>query len=116
MFLFILFFFDLQKACGSLKNLLKIRGGVDGDEPQQTDSEDALNLVTTDAEPTTDYDGKQSLDAATSSIEPLKKASTDMKQKMSSQVDKLDSLLTKAENAQYSMAHQNKQIKSFLAK
>lgn len=41
-------------------------------------------------------------------------AQQDMQQKMSSGLDKLDSLLTKTENAQASMAHQNKQMKSFL--
>lgn len=38
----------------------------------------------------------------------------DMQQQMSSGIDKLDSLLTKTENAQYSMAHQTKQMKSFM--
>lgn len=38
----------------------------------------------------------------------------DMQQKMSSGIDKLDALLTKTENAQNSMAHQTKQMKTFL--
>lgn len=33
-----------------------------------------------------------------------------------SSLDKLDSILDKAENAQYSMAHQNKQMKKFINK
>jgi hypothetical protein len=37
-------------------------------------------------------------------------------EQINSQVDKLDSLLTKADNAQYSMDHQNKQMKRFLNK
>ncbi|XP_001602420.1 uncharacterized protein LOC100118458 [Nasonia vitripennis] len=39
---------------------------------------------------------------------------TDLNAKVGSHLDKLDSLITKAENAQYSMKHQNKQMKSFL--
>lgn len=38
----------------------------------------------------------------------------DINEKMGSQLDKLDSLITKAENAQYSMQHQTKQMKKFL--
>lgn len=37
-----------------------------------------------------------------------------MQEKMSCQFDKLDAMINKAENAQYSMSHQNKQMKSFL--
>lgn len=39
---------------------------------------------------------------------------TDINEKMGSHLDKLDSLITKAENAQYSMQHQSKQMRSFL--
>lgn len=39
---------------------------------------------------------------------------TDLNAKVGSHLDKLDSLITKAENAQYSMKHQTKQMKSFL--
>lgn len=46
----------------------------------------------------------------------LSKQSKDMQAKMSNQIDKLDSLLSKTENAQYSMEHQNKHIKSLLKK
>lgn len=95
----------LQKACGSLTTLLKIRGGVDDEGA-------------TDEVHQTEGDGSQiaAVDGATTStnLVEAKKASTDMQQKMSCQIDKLDSLLTKAENAQMSMAHQNKQMKSFL--
>lgn len=38
----------------------------------------------------------------------------DVQKKMSRGIDKLDSLLTKTENAQYSMAHQSQQMKSFM--
>lgn len=38
----------------------------------------------------------------------------DLNEKMGSHLDKLDSLITKAENAQYSMQYQTKQMKKFL--
>ena len=38
----------------------------------------------------------------------------DITEKMGSHLDKLDSLINKAENAQYSMQHQTKQMKKFL--
>lgn len=38
----------------------------------------------------------------------------DLNKKMSSHLDKLDSLITKAENAQYSMQHQTKQMRKFM--
>lgn len=109
------FVFRLQKACGSLTNLLKIRGGADGDEPQLADGDSVSNVIPTDDEPSLDSDAQDAADGARSSqIQHLKKASTDINEKMSCQLGKLDSLLTKAEDAQYSMAQQNKQMKSFL--
>lgn len=116
------FYFSLkfsQKACGSLTNLLKIRGGAEGDELNpQVDFEgvSSSEVLSADAEPSAESDGQSTTGGVASSNTPLKKQSTDIPQKMSSQIDKLDSLLTKAENAQYSMAHQNKQMKSFLKK
>lgn len=107
----------LQKACGSLTNLLKIRGGAEGDDPQLADGEGVSNIVSSAAESASDnVDDQSSVDGAATSIQHLKESSTDMQQKMSSQINKLDTLLSKAENAQYSMAHQNKQMKSYLAK
>lgn len=105
----------LQKACGSLTNLLKIRGGADADELQPADNE-GTNVTATDAEQETGDGDQKPIEVATSSSELFKQSSIDMQQKMSNQIDKLDLLLTKSENAQYSMEHQNKQIKSFLKK
>lgn len=85
-----------------MTNLLKIRGGgeTDGDSISQIDGE--LNSDPNDSDQSAANPSKSS------------GGSTDIQQKMSGQLDKLDSLLTKTENAQYSMANQNKQIKSFL--
>lgn len=46
--------------------------------------------------------------------EPVLSKKIDLNEKMGSHLDKLDSLVTKAENAQYSMQHQTKQMKKFL--
>jgi len=48
---------------------------------------------------------------ANSGIQPKQ---IDLSKKMGSHLDKLDSLITKAENAQYSMQHQTKQMRKFL--
>lgn len=40
----------------------------------------------------------------------------DLNEKVGSHLDKLDSLITKAENAQYSMQHQTKQMKKIIKK
>lgn len=53
-------------------------------------------------------------EALISDVEVIKASTSSMEHKMSCQFDKLDSMINKAENAQYSMEHQNKQIKSFL--
>lgn len=50
-------------------------------------------------------------DPANSDVQPKQ---IDLSQKMGSHLDKLDSLITKAENAQYSMQHQTKQMRKFL--
>lgn len=97
----------LQRACGSLQNLLKIRGGADDIESNESDGDknDDGNKLTNPNEGN-----------ASAPITPAKRSSNDMEQKMSSQVDNLDSLLTKVENAHYSMSHQKKQMKSMLQK
>lgn len=51
---------------------------------------------------------------AKSNVTVLKQSSMDMQQKMSCQFDKLDSMLTKAENAQYSMAKQTKDMRRIM--
>lgn len=88
-----------------MTNLLKIRGGVEGEQSDQEQSNE-----TNEAAP------NQTDISLNESITEMKKTSTDMQQKMSGQLNKLDVLLTKSENAQYSMAHQNKQMKSFMNK
>lgn len=49
-----------------------------------------------------------------SDVNDIKQSTTSLQEKMSCQFGKLDSLLNKAENAQYSMSHQNQQMRKFL--
>lgn len=88
-----------------MTNLLKIKGG-DGTEG----SEAAAGSGVASAETS----GQSDNAAAGGSGAAPAPVPQNMQQKMSSGLDKLDSLLTKTENAQYSMAHQSKQMKSFL--
>lgn len=108
-----------QTACGSLSNLLKIRGN------QKTDMPDNLQQPTASAnESDSANNGNQSnnIDVALDNLETItdgdvkviKESTTSLQQKMTCQFDKLDAMLNKAENAQYSMSHQNKQMKKFL--
>lgn len=84
---------------------MKIRGPGDDDTAD-------LNQSTNDSNPNEGSDSE--LDAAASGPSGSGGGSTDMQQKMAGQLGRLDSLLTKTENAQYSMQQQNKQMKSFL--
>lgn len=98
-----------KKACGSLTNLLKIKGGDGGDEGNQSDGEQQQEQATTDVQDGTEQSPGANAVAGGSAVNKQ-----DMQQKMGSGLDKLDSLLAKTENAQISMAHQSKQMKSFL--
>lgn len=107
-----------QNVCGSLTNLLKIRS--------EKEESDAASSSQKPEEPNEQPKEDVSMEAALDTLDEIKTQSvisdtaimkqraTDMKQKMSSQFDALDSMLVKAENAQYSMAQQNKDIKRML--
>lgn len=82
-----------QKACGSLTNLLKIRGG---DDQETDDLNKSVNEMVSN-------------EGAASNSGPK-----DIPSKMTSQLDKLDTILTKTDNAHAGLVHQNKQMKSFL--
>lgn len=89
---------------------MKIKGGAEGEgEAEATEIGQTENQQQ-------NFDGESNpvanASAATTggSVAP----NQDLQQKMSSGFGKLDALLTKTENAQMSMAHQSKQMKSFL--
>lgn len=81
---------------------------------------DSLQPTTSDEQAECSDSGNQSTHTDTlDSSEAAKPQSskgnaTSMQQKMSCQFDKLDAMINKAENAQYSMSHQNKQMKNIL--
>lgn len=61
-----------------------------------------------------DASSSDNLETVNADVKVIKDNASSMQQKMSCQFDKLDAMINKAENAQYSMAHQNKQMKNLL--
>lgn len=51
-----------------------------------------------------------------SDVQFVKKQAHDINQKVAKNMDSLDRLLEKSENAELSLQHQNKQMKSYLRK
>jgi hypothetical protein len=101
--------------------LLKVKVSSRAGTPQRKPEEP--NLGKEEAQPPTDELmtvetsdgtlGDVNDDAADSGVNPRQ---IDLDQKMGSHLNKLDSLISKAENAQYSMQHQTKQMRKFLNK
>jgi small-conductance mechanosensitive channel len=103
--------FDLQTVCGSLGTLLKARvqsqSGSTSDQStasgqQQEAEEPPMAEEEADAEHESDVKPR-----------PVTARKVDLNAKVESHLDKLDSLMKKAENAQYSMKHQTSQMKQF---
>lgn len=98
-----------KNVCGSLTSLLKLRPGTpsDGcsskDPANGTDSND-INVALDTLDTMKDVENA-------SDVKIAKSAATDLGQKMTCQMDKLDSLLYKADNATYSMKNQTNQMK-----
>ncbi|XP_052889154.1 uncharacterized protein LOC128297527 [Anopheles moucheti] len=91
-------------ACGSLTSLLKLRPSTPSNEPAGASEGKSIN----DALET--LDTMKDLNAA-SDATVTKAAAADLGTKVTSQLDKLDSLLYKADNATYSMKDQTHQMK-----
>uniref|UniRef100_A0A1Q3G512 t-SNARE coiled-coil homology domain-containing protein n=1 Tax=Culex tarsalis TaxID=7177 RepID=A0A1Q3G512_CULTA len=96
-------------ACGSLTTLLKFRPSTpsEGASTSNPDNE-AASCSINDSLDT--LDAMKELQNA-SDVSVAKSAATDLGQKMTSQLGKLDSLINKADNAAYSMKHQTDQMK-----
>ncbi|XP_055640307.1 uncharacterized protein LOC129777818 [Toxorhynchites rutilus septentrionalis] len=96
-------------ACGSLTSLLRFRPSTpnEGATSNQASNESSSNTID-DALDTLDS-MKEVQNASEAKI--AKSAANDLGQKMTSQLDKLDSLIYRADNAAYSMNHQTKQMK-----
>lgn len=98
-------------ACGSLTNLLKFRPstpneGISTNESTENEqaSGNSINVALDALDTMKDVENASDANIA-------KSAATDLGQKMTSQLSKLDSLLYKADNATYSMKHQTDQMK-----
>ncbi|EFN64398.1 hypothetical protein EAG_00828 [Camponotus floridanus] len=114
-----------KTVCGSLGTLLKVKVGSRSgtphhkpEEPTPDDSQEAgsqkeLGPAADEVMmvETSDDTADVANDPANSGVQPKQ---IDLSQKMGSHLDKLDSLIMKAENAQYSMQHQTKQMRKFL--
>ncbi|XP_025163753.1 uncharacterized protein LOC105184924 isoform X2 [Harpegnathos saltator] len=119
-----------KTVCGSLGTLLKVkvgsRSGTPHHKPEdlEPDAKQEQLQEPRSAEPaaTDEVMAVETLIegntcAAESDVQPNSNPKPiDLNQKMGSHLDKLDSLISKAENAQYSMQHQTKQMRKFLNK
>lgn len=115
-----------KTVCGSLGSLLKVkvssRSGTphhkseepnpDDQEAQKEPGSAADEVMTVETSDDIIADAANA-DPENSGVQPKQ---IDLNQKMGSHLDKLDSLIMKAENAQYSMQHQTKQMRKFLNK
>ncbi|XP_062565144.1 uncharacterized protein LOC134227571 [Armigeres subalbatus] len=98
-----------KTACGSLTNLLKFRPGTPSEGNSANDSTNGAD--SNDINSALDaLDTMKDVENA-SDAKVAKTAAMDLGQKMTCQLDKLDSLLNKADNATYSMKHQTDQMK-----
>ncbi|XP_031828524.1 uncharacterized protein LOC116425230 [Nomia melanderi] len=110
-----------KTVCGSLGTLLKVRVGSKNNTPDHKSTERNHNETEQINNETEANDEQLMVDLPDDkkTEENIKSDSTtpkkiDINEKMGSHLNKLDSLITKAENAQYSMQHQTKQMKKFL--
>ena len=108
-------------VCGSLTNLLRLKND------SKHNSTDNLHHPEAEAGPSssaqdaalTVNDGIEALtqmgeNEAMSTTEQARATKLDLDKKLTSHMDKLDSLINKAERAEISMEKQNKQMKGFL--
>lgn len=108
--------------CGSLGSLLKVTGysrnATPEHQPQSSAIDNESNDKTEENDETLTIETADTENSMENNIEKNYNSSKkiDINEKMGSHLDKLDSLITKAENAQYSMQHQTKQMKKILKK
>ncbi|KAK2579704.1 hypothetical protein KPH14_011051 [Odynerus spinipes] len=115
-----------KTVCGSLSTLLKVkvgsRGGTPNHKSMERNSEEGSKddqgiIPEIEESMTVDLSENSKNPIVTeesSEIIAIPSKKIDINEKMGSHLNKLDSLITKAENAQYSMQHQTKQMKKFL--
>ncbi|XP_029166079.1 uncharacterized protein LOC114936896 [Nylanderia fulva] len=114
-----------KTVCGSLGSLLKgkvsSRGGTPHHNPEEPnpDNQEVQEEPGPAADEVMTLETSDDITANAANAYPENSGvnqpkQVDLSQKMGSHLDKLDSLITKAENAQYSMQHQTKQMRKFL--
>lgn len=105
-------YISFQTVCGSLTNLLKIKVGGNSNSSSNLSGNNDDEIPKSDLNINTAIDDLNKMTVAENKSTPAKKVT--LEDQMTSQMDKLDSLIYKADNAQYSMSEQNKQMKKFL--
>ncbi|KAJ4445239.1 hypothetical protein ANN_07040 [Periplaneta americana] len=114
----------IQTVCGSFTNLLKLRVGGKSDgtasdcSSQVSEPDCALSNQETPVNSESGGNGTESKPDkgnGTTTATPVKR-DVDLEGKLNSQIDKLDSMLMKAETADISMSKQNKEMRIFLNK
>ena len=110
----VLKFISFQSVCGGFTSLLKIRSGSPA--PPQDRKSSTENVPTTSINDALEDLDKMKETQLQSDVEFAKKEMEDVTKKAAKKFDALDSLLAKAEKAELSMQHQNKQMKDVLRK
>ncbi|CAD6245134.1 GSCOCG00013545001-RA-CDS [Cotesia congregata] len=118
-----------KTVCGSLGSLLKVKVNSRTATPEHSQSlttnysDEHYHQQPPESEETTDEiltveteDTSEQNSARKDNPDGIAVKKIDLNEKMGSHLDKLDSLITKAENAQYSMQHQTKQMKKIVKK
>ncbi|XP_017762857.1 PREDICTED: uncharacterized protein LOC108552709 [Eufriesea mexicana] len=110
-----------KTVCGSLGTLLKVKVGFQKNTPDHKFTEQNHNEAKDVIPETSIIDENLTVELSNGKkyIENTENNSVmsktiDINEKMGSHLDKLDSLINKAENAQYSMQYQTKQMKKIL--
>ena len=114
--------------CGTLGTLLKVRAkshpGTPEHKARKSNGSNEVNALEEkgreekkdEIEMSKSSENSEGVENLEDGIKPtsISHKKIDFNQKIGSHIDKLDSLINKAEHAQYSMQHQTKQIKQFL--
>ncbi|KAI4491617.1 hypothetical protein M0804_003009 [Polistes exclamans] len=111
-----------KNVCGSLSTLLKVRVGSRSGTPNHKSlehdkgKEGQVTIPAEEESMTVDLseNSKNPIITEESSDSIAMSKKIDINEKMGSHLNKLESLIMKAENAQYSMQHQTKQMKRIL--
>ncbi|KAF7991496.1 hypothetical protein HCN44_008808 [Aphidius gifuensis] len=110
-----------KTVCGSIGSLLKVRvnsrSNTPDHKPLAQDADQSEKIKNEEDEILTIETSNNTDNAGGSVVDDLStNKKIDLNEKMGSHLDKLDSLISKAEHAQYSMQHQTKQMKTILNK